>query len=857
MNARRLRTERLRRYAMLVGLTLAGIVVCASAVAVAAPSTLAVGDAGFEDPEPPEIVDVSPDTHEVQVARDGSRTFEVSAEADDTDGLEIVWSAEGATVGTGSSIAYAPDDRGSTHTLTVTVRDGHDETADATHEWLVDVRHPPELTDVAPESEPVFVAVSDPQEFSVSATDPDGESLTYEWTVDGGSPITDAGSSIRPYIDDRGTQPVTVSVSDGTDVTDPTEHTWTVVGVEEPTVDSAEPSDDSILLREGESETFSVSASARGVDDSHLEYRWEAGTGAAADTLASASSFLLRADDLGIGEHTVRSVVGYDADGTPETVREWDVTVAGPPTVSSIAPTEVDPGTPTTFEATVADHASGPGIETITWEIEDEEYVGEQATHTFDSVGNYTVRVTVETVDGVTVSESERITVEGATPSIEELSIENGTTIPAGTHELSATATLPEESSVPMHYTWESPYRTADGADAELEFRRVGEQTVTLRVETAHGVVVEEERTVTIESVPPSIDPLSPGQGATSFRRGEPERIAAHVMNPERERAEARLYVDGERVHETTFFDPELTYERFHEFDVRGNVMVELVVEDGSGSTDSVRWEGTVVGDPVEVTRRTPTETPLSVRAGETVTFDVDGVDPDGGALTYRWYRDGSIQTVNGSYEPRFTDPGETTVRVVAENDLGQRAETEWTVQVRDFREQPEISDQTTGLEIDPSVQSATLVSITASNPEVNDRTVRVELDVDISDGLSVSGTRNVAEVSGSDARWAGDIEPGRQHPLRLEIAVHDESLFGETVAIPYTVRYHPVGVPEAYTVSTQETATIEVVDPESSAERSGRADDEIVEEVDGFGITVTAVALAFVLGAGRAYRDA
>lgn len=851
MNGLRRRTERLPWYALLLAVVFTSVVVFTSATAVATPGPVPM-DAGLENPDDPEIVDVSPDTEEVKIARDGQRTFEVTAESGNESDLEFVWSAEGTTVGTGSSITYAPDDRGSTHTLTVTVQDDHDETADATHEWLIDVRHPPELTSVDPDADPVYVTVADSREFSVSATDPDGGSLTYDWTIDDGSPIPDAGSSIRPQIDDRGEQPVTVSVHDETDVTDPAEHTWTVIAVDDPEIDSAEPDDDTVLLREDASETFSVSASAQGVSDSHLEYRWEADVGASTETLASASSFLLRGDDLGTGEHTVRAVVGYDADGTPETVREWEVAVAGPPTISSITPTEAEAGTPTTFEATVSDHDAGPGIETITWEIGDEEYTGEAVTHTFESVGNRTVRVTAETTDGATVSESKRISVESVTPTIEELSIENGTTIPAGTHELSATATLPDDESMPMNYTWETNYRTAHGADTELEFRRLGEQPVTLRVETEHGVVVERDRTVMVENVPPSIDPLAPGSGVSSFQRGDPERIAAQVTNPEVEQATARLYVDGEQVDETSFFDPELSYEHFHEFEERGNTVVELVVEDSSGETDSVRWEGTVIGEPIEFTDRTPAETPLTVEAGDTVTFDPEAVDPDGDELTYRWYRNGSVRTENESYSHRFVEPGETTVRVVAENEIGRQAETEWAVQVRDFREQPEIDDQTTGMEVDTSERATTIVSISANNPDVNERSVRVELDVDIVDGLSVSGTRNVEQVSGADARWAGEIEPGGQYPLRLEFQIHDESLFGETVTIPYTVRYHPVGVPEAYTVSSQETATIEVLDPSLSGDGS---DNGISEEVPGFGVGAAIVALAVVLASARLSR--
>lgn len=854
MIARRLQMEQVRWYTVLLAAIVAGLVIGSAAAVASGP--LAGGGASLETADPPEIVAVSPDTDEVKVATDGSQTFEISVASDDADDLEIEWTVAGTTVGTGSSITYSPDDRGSTHTLTVTVQDEHDETADATHDWSIDVRQPPEITDVDPESEPVFVEVSDFEEFSVSATDPDGGPLTYDWTIDDGAPITDAGSSLRPAISDRGTQSVTVSVSDETDVTDPAEHTWTVVGVTEPSIDAAEPDDEAVLLREGESRSFSVSASAQGTADSHLEYRWQAGTGTSAERLAPAASFQLQADDLGVGEHTVQSVVGYDAAGTPDTVREWEVTVAGPPTVSSITPTEAEAGTETTFEATVSDHDSGPGIETVSWEIEDQEYTGEQATHTFDTVGNYTVQVTAETADGVTVTKSERITVESAIPTLEELSLENGTTLPAGEHEVSASATLPDDQSLSMNYTWETPYKTTIGPEAELEFDRLGEQRVTLRLETEHGVEVEHDRVVTVERVSPSIEPLTPGSGVTSFKKGESERIAAHITNPELEQADARLYVDGDQVAETSFFDPEITYEEFHEFDRVGNVRVELVVVDGGGATESVQWEGTVIGEPVEITDHTPAETPLSVRAGDTVAFDVDAVDPAGGSLTYRWYQNGSVQQLNGTYEQRFTDPGETTVRVVAENDIGQQVEREWTVQVRDFRVQPEINDQTTGMEIDPTERSTTFVSITASNPDVNDRPVRVELDVDIADGLSVSGTRNVEEVSGSDARWAGVVEPGQQHPLRLEIQTHDEALFGDSVTIPYTVRYHPVGAPEAYTVSTQETATIEILDPDASTDRPDQAGRDIVEEVDGFGVTTMAIALAVVIGSLHMRRD-
>jgi hypothetical protein len=161
--------------------------------------------------KPPTITSLTPSSTEV--ARGESCTVSCVASDPDTDDvLTYAWSATGGAVsGTGSSITWtAPTTEGS-YSVTVTVSDGEEAASDSCNIQVVNT--PPIISSLTPS------ATELPPEGSCTigctASDADGDSLTYAWTASGGT-ITGTGDSVSweaPAAE--GTYTISVEVSDG------------------------------------------------------------------------------------------------------------------------------------------------------------------------------------------------------------------------------------------------------------------------------------------------------------------------------------------------------------------------------------------------------------------------------------------------------------------------------------------------------------------------------------------------------------------------------------------------------------------------------------------------------------------
>jgi PKD repeat protein len=108
-------------------------------------------------------------------------------------------------------------------TVTLTVLD-NDGTANATTRVVFIGNRPPQIAATNPTSSAVSVSVGASLIMMVVAVDPDGDALTYAWTVDGVA-TPDANDTIAFSRAQTGPYLVHVTVSDGTDSVS---HAWTV-----------------------------------------------------------------------------------------------------------------------------------------------------------------------------------------------------------------------------------------------------------------------------------------------------------------------------------------------------------------------------------------------------------------------------------------------------------------------------------------------------------------------------------------------------------------------------------------------------------------------------------------------------
>ncbi len=147
------------------------------------------------------------------VARGESCTISCVATDPDADVLTYAWSATGGTIsGTGSTVTWLAPPAEGTYTISVTVSDGKAEAVSDSCTIQV-VNTPPVITSITPSA--TSVAPGGSCAIGCVASDPDGDTIAYEWVTTGGD-IEGEGNAVTwtaPLAE--GTYSIDVTVSDG------------------------------------------------------------------------------------------------------------------------------------------------------------------------------------------------------------------------------------------------------------------------------------------------------------------------------------------------------------------------------------------------------------------------------------------------------------------------------------------------------------------------------------------------------------------------------------------------------------------------------------------------------------------
>jgi hypothetical protein len=146
-----------------------------------------------------------------------SGSCEVQCVASDPDGDELsyTWSASGDIAGEGAAVTWTAPAAPGFYTITVIVTDGRGGEATAPLTINVVVNQPPVIESLTSEWQQVQKAMTTPIE--CVASDPDGDKLSYSWSVTGGN-ITGEGA-VGTWVapNTYGEYTITVTVTDGKD----------------------------------------------------------------------------------------------------------------------------------------------------------------------------------------------------------------------------------------------------------------------------------------------------------------------------------------------------------------------------------------------------------------------------------------------------------------------------------------------------------------------------------------------------------------------------------------------------------------------------------------------------------------
>lgn len=157
----------------------------------------------------------------ISITPGGDTTITCTATDPDGDTITYSWTVTGGTVsGTGGTITWEAPGAEGTYTISVEVSDGKGGTdTDSVSIEVAVGNNPPNITSVTPGD--VSVSPGGSTTVTCTATDPDGDPLTYTWSAPDGGAISGTGSSVTwqaPAAED--TYGIEVTVSDGKGGTD-------------------------------------------------------------------------------------------------------------------------------------------------------------------------------------------------------------------------------------------------------------------------------------------------------------------------------------------------------------------------------------------------------------------------------------------------------------------------------------------------------------------------------------------------------------------------------------------------------------------------------------------------------------
>ena len=549
----------------------------------------------------------------------------------------FLWNFGDSTTSSAASPTHTYADDGS-YTVTVTVTDD-DGGADTDTGTAVVGNVAPTITSVtAPDG-----MEGAPIAFSVSATDPGADTITFTWDFGDSGSATGASAS-HTYVD-NGTYTVTVTANDGDGGTDSQTET-VVVGNVAPVITST--SFGSGI--EGDPIPFNVTWTDSSSADTHT-VNWNFGDSSSGNGASPTHAY---ADD---GGYSV-TVTVTDDDGASDSVTGTAVITNGDPSILAISIPDGDEGELLTFTVN-HDDPGAADTHTITWDFGDSgAATGASVTHAYADNGAYAVTVTVTDDDGGSASASDTSTISNVDPVITSIA---GPTSGTEGIALSWTANVTDAGSADTHtYDFDfgdgSPVVSGASDTVSHAYEDNGTYTLTVTVTDDDGGSVTDTLTITIENGPPVIQsltvPATADEGAT---------VTMSVVATDS--PSDTLTYDWEFGDTASGAGETVT----HVYADDGLYTVTVFVTDDDGGSDQMTATITVVNV-------VPTITSLVVPAGDegdVLALSAAATDPGADALTFDWDFGDSLTGVGETPTHTWADDGVYVVTLTVTDDDG------------------------------------------------------------------------------------------------------------------------------------------------------------------------------------------
>jgi PKD repeat protein len=575
---------------------------------------------------------------------------------------------------TGSASNVWPND--GAYTVGLFVEDGDDGQAFSTVDFSV-ANLPPLAVVTGPSG---AVLEGSAASFSAAGTTDPGvlDVLTYRWNFGDGSSAT--GPQTSHAYADNGVYSTTLTVTDDAGASS--------VASVSVAIDNANPTispNPNIIVDEGDNVTidFSATATDPGTADT-LTYEWDFnGDGLFDDGLGPnpAKSFQLD------GPKTFNVAIRVRDDDYPANRGEPGQVIGSTQViVNNRPPTNVKANVPATGQEgqnipLIADTALDVISDTLTyeWDINQDgsyDLSGQTTNYTWNTAGNYEVKLRVRDEDGGEGFDTAQITIQNGPPVANAggtYSGDEGSPI-----ALNGTATDPSVPADTLAYTWDLNSNKTFGEAGEIGQNvtvtypddRPTPYTVTLQVDDGRGGVDTDVAQINVANVPPTINNASASPAGPYTENNTSIIFNGAATDPG---ADSLTYVwnfqDGTPNVTNNVTPP-------HNFIDNGTFNVTLTVSDGDGGV-TVQTVPIVVQnlDPTAVITITspPYREGVPVVLGSGNSTDPSPADP----LSYRWQvSDGAItqtitNTTNTTITYAFPDNGVYTVTLRADDGDG------------------------------------------------------------------------------------------------------------------------------------------------------------------------------------------
>jgi predicted secreted protein len=451
------------------------------------------------------------------VAKGGTIDLEVTASDPNDDPLSYNWSVQDSqnwnlsSQGSGATL-QAPDQPGQSTNVEVTVTDESGASARASIVVSTRANTAPSIASVS--ATPTTLEPGGSGQVTVSAADPDGDSLSYQWSATGSWSVSGSGESVTVQAPSSYGQSgaVQVTVSDGFGGQASGQAAVSTAANQAPTL-SALTANPQTLAPQG---TSTIEATASDPNGDSLSYNWQipsgwsqSGSGAQIQVTAPGNY-----GQQGLVRVTVNDGNGGQTQGAVlvETDRNQSPTIGG----VTANPVVVQPGGTTTITTSATD-PNGDSL-SYSWSVP-QGWTQQGSGSTIDVVApnqtNASATMTVTVSDGnggQSKSATVVQTIQNRPPTIDSLQAQPSKVAPKGQTTLTVSARDPEGDA--LTYTWSAPSgwsKSGSGDQITLTAPNRYADSGTVRV-TVSDQKAQTSKQVSVETVAnqaPTVDDLS------------------------------------------------------------------------------------------------------------------------------------------------------------------------------------------------------------------------------------------------------------------------------------------------------------------------------------------------------------